>query len=280
VRRDVEIGSARAEIGAPEVEIGSSRGVAGAPERKIENRHEPASDFASCSALPSERGEAATRIAEKPSVRAQDGPVRDRSARLRERTTNMKKASHLQSSTLDASAIQKLVEEAQTHIDNVARMTTTDKKRAAKLRRGAHQVLPLIAKLARKYTVYAPGTTADDIDSHIAVAQSLEPVLGAVAVLHGTLADAHMSAETSAWKLGTVSYAMMKKAGTANVNLANELAPVTEWFRQKAKGLNPDGTKAVSTKTKGKPKVSTTTTPPVQPEVAPSPAVPATHTTA
>jgi hypothetical protein len=146
------------------------------------------------------------------------------------------KNSHSQSSTLDTSAVQKLVEEAQASVEGVTRMTPIERKRAVKLRRGAHQVLPLIAKLASKYSVQAPGTSVDDIASNIAYAQSLEPLLGAVGVLQGTLSDAHLSAQSSAWKTGTVSYGMLKRASKANVNLASELAPVTEWFRTKAKG--------------------------------------------
>jgi hypothetical protein len=156
------------------------------------------------------------------------------------------KNSHSQSSTLDTSAIQKLVEEAQASVEGVPRMTPMERKRAVKLRRGGHQVLPLIAKLASKYSVQAPGTSVDDITSNITLAQSLEPLLGAVGVLQGALSDAHLSAQSSAWKTGTVAYAMMKKASKANVSLANELAPVTEWFRTKAKG---DKSKAKKTDT-------------------------------
>jgi hypothetical protein len=159
------------------------------------------------------------------------------------------KNSHSHSSPLDTSAIQKLVEQAQAPFEGVVRLTTLEKKRTAKLKRGAHQVLPLIAKLASKYSVQAPGTSVDDITSNIAYAQSLEPLLGAVGVLHGTLTDAHMSAQASAWKTGTVTYAMMKKASKANVNLASELAPVTEWFRAKAKGDKSSAKKDTTTAT-------------------------------
>jgi hypothetical protein len=143
-----------------------------------------------------------------------------------------KKNSHSQTSTLDTSAIQKLVEEAQASLGSVGRLTPIERKRALKLKRGAHQVLPLIASIARKYSVQAPGASVDDMESNIAYAQSLEPVLGAVGVLQGTLSDAHLSAQSSAWMTGTVSYSMLKKASKANVSIANELAPVTEWFRQ------------------------------------------------
>ncbi|HEY2514618.1 MAG TPA: hypothetical protein VGI39_27325 [Polyangiaceae bacterium] len=159
-----------------------------------------------------------------------------------------KKISHAASGTaLDVSAIQKLVEEAQSHFSAVVRMTTTDKKHAAKLRRGAHQVLPLIAKLATKYAVQVPGASTDDMTSNLDYAQSLEPLLGTVAVLHETLRDAHLNAQSSAWKTGVTSYGMMKKAAKANVSLSNELTPVAEWFRQRAKGQQPNATPAAPT---------------------------------
>jgi hypothetical protein len=160
-----------------------------------------------------------------------------------------KKNSHSQSSTLDTSAIQKLVEEAQASLGTVGRLTPTERKRALKLKRGAHQVLPLIASIARKYSVQAPGASVDDMESNIAHAQSLEPILGAVGVLQGTLSDAHLSAQSSAWMTGTVSYSMLKKASKANVAIANELAPVTEWFRQNHASKKKAGGKKASATT-------------------------------
>jgi hypothetical protein len=159
-----------------------------------------------------------------------------------------KKTSHPQpSSTLDVSAIEKLVEEAQGHFSGVVRMTPTEKKHTAKLKRGAHQVLPVIAKLATKYAVQVPGAATDDIMSNLTYAQSLEPLIGSVGVLYETLRDAHSSSQSSSWKTGATAYGMMKKAAKANVSLSNELAPVTEWFRQRAKGDKPVAAQAAAT---------------------------------
>ncbi len=178
--------------------------------------------------------------------------------------------------TLNLAAIQKLVDEVRAPFANVVRLTAVEKKRMAKMKRGAHEILPLIAQLAKKYAVQAPGTSVDDITSSLTYAQSLEPLLGSVTALQGTLNDAHTGAESTAWKTGTVSYAMMKKASRANVNLANELKPVTEWFRHHAKGTTADGTSAKGTKTgstKSKNATAETTTsaaPTAGPTTAPS----------
>ncbi|HEY2518277.1 MAG TPA: hypothetical protein VGI39_45725, partial [Polyangiaceae bacterium] len=100
---------------------------------------------------------------------------------------------------------------------------------------------------ATKYAVQVPGASMDDMTSNLDYAQSLEPLLGTVAVLHETLRDAHLSAQSSAWKTGVTSYGMMKKAAKANVSLSNELTPVAEWFRLRAKGQQPNATPAATT---------------------------------
>jgi hypothetical protein len=163
----------------------------------------------------------------------------------------MTKKTQKDTGTLNLVAIQKLVNEAQAPFANVVRLTPSAKQRTAKMKRGAHEILPLVAKLAQKYSVQAPGTSVADIQSNIDYAQSLEPLLGSVATLLETLKDAHLSAESAAWTTGTVSYGMMKKAAKANVNLANELAPVTEWFRNRAKGTKAEDTSATSTSARG-----------------------------
>jgi hypothetical protein len=137
---------------------------------------------------------------------------------------------------IDASL--KLVEKAAEAFTNVTRLTALDRRRAAKLKRGAHQVIPTIAHLARKFAVEAPGLSIDEMVSEIEMAQGLEPLLGAIGDLHATLRDEYLRSQSASWKTATVTYAMLRKASEANQSVATELEPVQKWFRHRARGAS------------------------------------------
>ena len=127
-----------------------------------------------------------------------------------------------------------LVEKAGHPFANVVRMSALDRRRAAKLKRGAHQVIPTIAHLANKFAVELPGSPISGMLSDIAHAQALEPLLGAVAQLHATLKDEHLRSQARAWKTATVTYGMLRMAAEANVSVRTELESVQTWFRHRA----------------------------------------------
>ncbi len=137
------------------------------------------------------------------------------------------------SKAIDASV--KLVEKARQPFTQVTRLTADDRVRAAKLKRGAHQVIPAIAHIATKFAVEVPGHSIAEMLSEIETAQSLEPLLGAIADFHATLRDEFLRAQSASWKTATVTYAMLKKASEVNLSVASELEPVQKWFRHNAR---------------------------------------------
>lgn len=134
---------------------------------------------------------------------------------------------------IDASA--KLVEKAASTFTYVTRMTALEKQRAAKARRWAHQVIPTLAQIARKFAIEAPGNPIDDMLSRVEHAQSLESLLGAVAQFHATLKDEYFGVQTEAWKSATVTYGMLRKAAEGDKRVSDEIEPVQKWFRQGAR---------------------------------------------
>jgi hypothetical protein len=129
----------------------------------------------------------------------------------------------------------KLVGQVAEAFASVQRLTPSGRRRVLKLRRGAHQVIPQITAVAAKFGLETTSVSADATNAALAHAQALQPLVAAVSALHQTLVDALLSAQGDAWKSATVMYGMLRKASEADVNVANELAPVVEWFRPRPK---------------------------------------------
>ena len=145
---------------------------------------------------------------------------------------NQKNVSPIGPKAIDASMA--LVEKAAHPFASVVRMSALDRKRAAKLKRGAHQVIPTIAHLATKFAVELPGSPISVMLTEIAHAQALEPLLGAVAALHETLRDEYLRSQSNAWKTASRTYGMLRVAGEVNAAVRTELEPVQTWFRHRA----------------------------------------------
>lgn len=151
-------------------------------------------------------------------------------------------------------------------------LSADDRKRLAKLKRGAHQVVPTIADLARKFAIEAPGMSVDDMMSNLQHAQRVEPLLNFIAAFHQTLKDEYLASSGAAWKTATVTYRMLSNAGDGNRRVADELEQVTKWFRHKGrrkKAAAENGQPSKAGKTKAETPASAG---PTEPE--PQPAAP------
>jgi predicted component of type VI protein secretion system len=163
-------------------------------------------------------------------------------------------------------SIQLLVQ-ATNAIGPVQRLTTLERSRGTKARRGGHEVAPVIAAIALKYGIDLPGVDGTVINTALARVQSLVPLVNAAADAHATITDAHTSASRSMWSASTALYSMLKRASKVNASIATELQPVEEWFRPR----KPQATKATATTTP-----ATTAATPETPVVAPAAAVTST----
>jgi hypothetical protein len=185
---------------------------------------------------------------------------------------NKKKNTKAPASSNKLDEALQLVAQATKAIGTVQRLTPMERKTSLKLRRGAHQVIPQITTVAAKYGISSPNTTSDMVNTSLARAQSLEPLLSAAALLHETLIDAHLGAQRDAWKGATALYGMATNAAKADVNIANELQTAREWFKQRRHGTVPATTSPTTT-------ASTTTSATAQVATAAAPTSPASVTT-
>lgn len=128
-------------------------------------------------------------------------------------------------------ASTQLVAKAAAAFANVPRMTVNTRKRTVKLKRGAHQIIPTIAYVAKKFAVEVPGVSVDEMLSSVETAQSLESLLATVNTFYQTLKTEHLRLQASAWKTAIVTYGMLRMASEVRVDIRDELLPVVKWFR-------------------------------------------------
>jgi len=124
-----------------------------------------------------------------------------------------------------------LIVQATKAIGPVQRLSPLQRRRSAKVRRGGHQVVPLIAAVATKYGIAAPAMSGVALSASLARVQELDPLLSASAESHATISDAHFNASNEMWTSARALYKMLKTVGHTNPSIATELKPVEEWFR-------------------------------------------------
>jgi hypothetical protein len=139
----------------------------------------------------------------------------------------------------------KLIARATEAIGPVQRLSPLERIRSAKIRRGGHQVVPLIATVATKYAITAPNMSGGALNASLAHVQLLDALLSASTESHATISDAHFSASNDMWASARSLYAMLKAVSTTNPSIATELQPVEEWFRYR----KPAATQAAATTT-------------------------------
>ncbi|HZS41422.1 MAG TPA: hypothetical protein VFF06_31550 [Polyangia bacterium] len=130
--------------------------------------------------------------------------------------------------------IEKLLRELQDVNDGLARyvvqMSTGEKQRSVKPRRGGESVGELIANVISKRKLTIPGVSPGEIAAERARAARLRPLQLAAKTLARSLGDAVFAAESKAWATTVNLYSVLTKLSDRDKTLKPELAPATEFF--------------------------------------------------
>jgi hypothetical protein len=125
-----------------------------------------------------------------------------------------------------------LVAKAAAPFAHVVRMDGVDRQRLAKLKSGAKEVFPTIARAATKFALEVPGKPIAHMAMQAEYAASIEPLLTAVEDLYATLRDEYLRTQSQAWTTATVTYGVLRKASEANPSLGTEISSARKWFRR------------------------------------------------
>jgi hypothetical protein len=103
-------------------------------------------------------------------------------------------------------------------------------KAATKFRKGGEAQIPTLAELSTTYGVEVPSRPTADMETNLAQAQLLAPLLALVVRFLATLESASFEVRSQAWATATTLYQMLRKASVREPTLKADLAPLEEFF--------------------------------------------------
>lgn len=156
-------------------------------------------------------------------------------------------------------------------------LTSKDRKRTSKLRKGIEKVIPTLLALSDRIGLQVPSHPTSAIQENLDKVKTLAPVHESVTSAEKHLGDAIFQAQSAVWEGATVHYTVLRRLARTNGDVANALAPVTEFFSHKQPAVvKAEGEKRGHRKgVKGSKTSSTTTAAPTESTSAQAPAAPA-----
>jgi hypothetical protein len=119
------------------------------------------------------------------------------------------------------------VEQAVAAIDaGSAPLSTKEKKRMLKLRKGGEKFIPQIAALCNANGLELPSHPLDAMVAAVATAQSYAAVHERTTVLLKMIEDNVLRAHSEAWQTATLMYSMLCPIAKRDANVAETLAPI------------------------------------------------------
>jgi hypothetical protein len=116
-------------------------------------------------------------------------------------------------------------------------LTSKDRRRSVKLRKGGEKIVPTILALSDRIGLTVPSHPTAAIQANLDKVKTLSAVLEGVVSAQKHLADALFQAHSEIWGGATVHYTMLKRLAKGDGDVANALAPATEFFAHKAPGV-------------------------------------------
>ena len=137
------------------------------------------------------------------------------------------------SSAVAASGVKDLLDSITSLAGPAPALTATDRKRTSKLRKGGEKVVPTLLALSNRIGLSVPAYPTATIQANLDKVKALSPVHEGVVSAEKHLGDAIFQAQSALWDGATVHYTMLKRLAKKNGDVANALAPVTEFFAKK-----------------------------------------------
>ncbi len=151
----------------------------------------------------------------------------------------MSRTSHPKETTTTSSATEP--REAKAFLDSITTiagpvpaLTSKDRRRSLKLRKGGEKVVPTLLALSDRIGLSVPSHPTSAIQANLDKVKALSPVHESVVSAEKHLGDAIFQAQSKIWEGATVHYSVLKRLSKSDGDIANALAPVTEFFAQKS----------------------------------------------
>jgi hypothetical protein len=151
--------------------------------------------------------------------------VMSRSTHPKDTTTN---------SATEPSQVKAFLDSITTIAGPAPALTSKDRKRSLKLRKGGEKVIPTLLAISDRIGLSVPSHPTSAIRANLDKVKALSPVHESVVSAQKHLGDAIFEAQSASWEGATTHYVMLRRLAKTDGDVANALAPVTEYFAKKS----------------------------------------------
>lgn len=109
-------------------------------------------------------------------------------------------------------------------------LTGSEKRHAAKLRKGGARVIVQIGDLATQHQLESPALLVSVMIGLLGKAQALQPLADRLAAFVKHVNDVVFSSQSTAWVMALQYYALLQRRATTDAELAKALQPVAQVF--------------------------------------------------
>jgi hypothetical protein len=124
--------------------------------------------------------------------------------------------------------------------DDTPAMTTEDKKRSLKPRKGAGKVIETLAMLVKQHGLDSAALSADAMLENVAESTALEPVEIRLQKALKRVSDNVYRAQTGAWDKALQFYALLSRRAKSDGALAASLEPIAAFFARRHESVLAD----------------------------------------
>ena len=127
-------------------------------------------------------------------------------------------------------------------------LTTPEKRRRSKPRKGAERVLIMIAPIVQQHGLDSASLNTVDMLARYDAAQTLVPLKARLTKMFKRVDDELFNAQTDAWKMGLQFYSLLQRRAKANGDIANSIAPLVKVFSYRHPGAKKQTKEATRVK--------------------------------
>jgi hypothetical protein len=111
-----------------------------------------------------------------------------------------------------------------------APLTSADKRRSTKLRKGGEKYVAQIGNLAKQYQLETPAMQVVTMLTLLGKATALQPVLDQLTIFLKHVSDSVFAAQSQAWDMALQYYAMLHRRAKTSGDLATSLQPIADFL--------------------------------------------------
>ena len=148
------------------------------------------------------------------------------------------------------SELTALLDTAEARLGPAPAITTTQKRRTGKPRKGGDKALAMLAPIVQQHNLESPSLNTTDMLELNQKAQTLVPLQTRLVKVTKRVGDEAFNAQTQAWDMGLQLYSLVRRRAKSDGDLAANLEPVSKMFAYRTPAVKASKPAKVETRAK------------------------------